>query len=52
MRHDNARGAVGYGLCEDLPRVNQAGGQRADSDDSFGNQSIGAVEREANKVFL
>ena len=52
MRHDNASGAVGNGIGEDLPRVNQAGGQRADSDDSFGNQSIGAVEREANEVFL
>lgn len=52
MRHDNARGAVGNGIGENLPRVNQAGGQRADGDDAFGNQSIGAVEREADEVFL
>ena len=52
MRHDDASSAVGYGIGEDLARVNQTGGQRADGDDAFGNQSIGAVEREADEVLL
>ena len=52
MCRDNARGAVGYGIGEDLPRVDEASGQRADGNDTFSNQSIGAIEREAYKVFL
>ena len=52
MRHDNASGAVGDSIGEDLPRVDEARSERANSDDAFGNQAIGAVEREANEVFL
>ena len=52
MRHDNARGAVGNGIGEDLARMNQTSSERADGDNTFGDQSIGAVEREADEVFL
>lgn len=52
MRHDNARGAVGNGFCEDFARVDETGGQGADGYDSFGYETIGTVECEANEVFL
>ena len=52
MCHDNRGGTIGDGVGEDLPRVDEASGQRADGYDAFGNQSTGAVEREANEVFL
>ena len=52
MRHDNAGGPVGDSFGEDLAWMNQASGERADGDDALGDQAIGAVEREANEVFL
>ena len=52
MRHDYRGGPVGYGFGKDFARMNQTSSERADGDDALGNQSIGAVEREANEVFL
>jgi len=50
MRNYDASGAVGDGVSKDFAWVYEAGGQRADGYDAFGNQSIGAIEREANEV--
>ena len=52
MRHDNAGRTVGNGIGEDLARVHQAGGQRADGHHPLGNQAIRTVQRQADKVFL
>ena len=52
MRHNNASGAVGYGFCEYFTWVDQTSGECADGDDTLGDEAIGAVEREANEVFL
>ena len=52
MRHDNASGAIAYGFGKDFARMNQTSSERADGDDALGDESIGAVEREANEVFL
>ena len=52
MRHDNARRTVRNGIGEHFARMNQASSERADGDDALGDESIGAVEREADEVFL
>ena len=52
MRNYDARGAIAYGFGKHFARMHEAASECADSDDAFGNQSIGAVEREANEVFL
>ena len=52
MRHDDTGRAVGDGVGENLTRVYQAGGQCADGHHPLGNQTISAVQRQADKVFL
>ena len=52
MRHDDTGSAVGDGIGEDLARMYQAGGQRADGHHPLGNQTIRAVQRQADKIFL
>ena len=49
MRHDDAGGAVGDGVGENLTRVYQAGGQRTDSHHPLGDQTMSAVQRQADK---
>ena len=52
VRHDNTGRAIAYGFGKDFARMNQASSERADGDDAFGYEAVGAIEREANEVFL
>ena len=52
MCHDDAGGAVGDSVGEDLARVYQAGGQRANSHYPLGDQTIRAIQRQADEIFL
>ena len=49
---DDAGGAIGDGVGEDFAWVDQASGERADGDDTLGNQAVSPIERKAYKVFL
>ena len=52
MRHDYRGGPIGYGFGKDFARMNQASSERADGNDALSDEAVGAVEREADKVFL
>ena len=52
MRHDDTRGAVGYGFGKDFARVDQAGSERADGDDALGDEAVCTVECEADEMLL
>ena len=52
MCHDNTGGAIAYSFGKDFARMNQTSSERADGDDTLGDEAIGAVEREADEVFL
>ena len=52
MRHDDTGSSVSDGIGEDLARVYQAGGQRADGHYPLGDQTIRTVQRQADKIFL
>ena len=42
--NNNAGCTIGNSVGENFARMNQAAGKRADGDDAFGDQSVGAVE--------
>ena len=52
MRHDDRGSTISDGVGEDFARMHQAGGQRADGHYPFGDQTIRAVQRQADKIFL
>ena len=51
MRHDDTGSAVGYSFGKDFARVDETGSERANGDDALGDESIGAVECQADEVF-
>ncbi len=52
MGYDNGGGAVFDGRCEDFPGVDETGGEGADGDSAFFDESVGAIDSEEYKVFL
>ncbi len=52
MRDDYTGGAISDGVGKNFARVNQASGERADGNDALVDEPVGAVEREADEVFL
>ena len=52
VRHDNTGRAIGYGFGKNFTRMNQASSERANGDDALGDESIGAVECQADEILL